>query len=286
MTTGRVGGKCSPMGMRFSKYHGLGNDFVVVDGGEADAARAEAEAIAICDRHLGVGADGVLIVTHGEGGPHMRVINADGSRPEMCGNGLRCVALHLHRSGAVEGRSFDVQTDAGPHRCDVLSGEREGSVRVAMRAAALDPGELGIADGEEMRDAVLAVGGSELHVTAVSMGNPHAVVFDDVGPRMQTLGPTLTAHAHFAQGVNAGFARLVADGRIELAVHERGAGWTRACGTGACAAGVAAVETGRAARNTDIEVQLPGGPLSIRVGPPGTPVMMTGPAQHVFDGER
>lgn len=271
--------------MRFSKYHGLGNDFVVVDGAPADIARAGDEAVAICDRHLGVGADGVLLVTLGDAGPQMRVINADGSTPEMCGNGLRCVALHLHRGGRLSSRAFDVDTDAGPHRCEVLLGERLGSVRVAMRAPSLSASELSLSVPGPMLDAELAVGGETLHVTAVSMGNPHAVVFDDVGLRARTLGPALTGHAAFGQGVNAGFARLLDATHIELSVHERGAGWTRACGTGACAAAVAAVETGRAARTTDIEVRLPGGPLVIRVGPPGTPVMMTGPAQHVFDGE-
>lgn len=269
--------------MRFSKYHGIGNDFVVVDG--PAAARVDAElARRICDRHLGVGADGVLLVTAGERGPHMAIINADGSRPEMCGNGIRCVALHLSLRGEL-GEAVVIDTAAGPHRCRVQREGGSAQVEVEMAVPSLSPAALRLAAEGPQLDAPFEVEGTTLHITAVSMGNPHAVSFDALGERRLALGPALATHPRFASGVNAGFARLEGEQALALDVFERGVGWTRACGTGACAAAVAAVETGRMARGAPIAVRLPGGTLSIQVGAAGERVRMTGPAEHVFDGE-
>lgn len=269
------------MQLQFSKYEGLGNDFVVVDAAH-DALSAE-QAVALCDRHLGIGADGVLLVDRSAGVPRMRVINADGSVPEMCGNGIRCVALHLQRSGL--GREFVVDTDAGPHACRVLSGDaRQAHVAVSMRAAELAPAAVPVLADAPMIDAPWRVDGQALRLTAVSLGNPHAVSFDDVGAERTRLGPAIQRDARFPQGVNVGFARMRGPASVELAVFERGAGWTRACGTGACAAAVAAVETGRAQRGTPVEVALPGGTLVIDVGEPGARLSMTGPARLVFSG--
>jgi diaminopimelate epimerase len=267
----------------FTKYEGIGNDFIVVEG---HAVSAE-QAARLCDRHFGIGADGVLIVdSSGPSAPSMRVINADGSEPEMCGNGIRCVALHLLRSGKVsDGTDVTIETGAGPHRCRVTAtGPGQAQVQVSMRAASLAPDEIGLAAKGPWVDASLAVGGQALRVTAVSMGNPHVVTFDDVGEARHALGPLLGAHESFARGVNVGFARMLGDSRMELHVLERGSGWTLACGTGACAAAVAAVETGRARWGEPISVELPGGALEIVVPALGEPVRMTGPARHVFDG--
>ena len=276
------------MRVAFSKYEGLGNDFVVVEGPEAAALGAEL-AQRICDRHRGVGADGVLrIGMSSQGRPSMQVINADGSVPEMCGNGLRCVALHLARTGRADGQAFEVDTAAGPHRCRVLepgrSGLRDAMVEVALRATSLEPSEVPVRAAAALRDAPLELGGRVLRWTAVSMGKPHAVTFDDPGPARVELAPLVQNAALFPRGVNVGFAQLRGPRAIELAVFERGAGWTEACGTGACAAAVAAVETGRAARGEALTVQLPGGALTIVVQQPGERVLMTGPARHVFDG--
>ncbi len=270
------------MALRFSKYEGLGNDFLIVEA--TPGALTTAQVVALCDRHRGVGGDGVLFT--GGDGPTMRVVNADGSVPQMCGNGLRCVALHLTRRGHDGDRDFDVATDAGPHRCRVLESGAQGLVEVTMRAASLKPADLPVVvDGgvESLIDAPFEIGGRTLSLTAISMGNPHAVVFDDVGDDRLELGPALQADPRFPQGVNVGFARSADDGLV-LDVLERGAGWTRACGTGACAAAVAAVETGRARRGEPLQVRLPGGPLTILVGDPAAPILMTGPARHVFDG--
>ncbi len=280
------------MTLRFAKYEGIGNDFVVVDDAESLAQGiGPNEAARICDRHLGVGADGVLLVGSNGERPSMRVINADGSIPEMCGNGLRCVALHIVRTGRATGSSFVVDTDAGPHDClvdpigDASAAAAEAAlVEVAMRVPSLAPGDVPALAEEPLVDAALDVDGLTVHGTAVSMGNPHLVLFDAIGDRRLALGPRLERDPRFPKGVNVGFATMEWGG-ITLDVWERGAGWTRACGTGACAAAVAAVETGRAKRGDSIRVRLPGGELVIRVGAPGEPVRMRGPARHVFDGE-
>jgi diaminopimelate epimerase len=210
------------------------------------------------------------------------VINADGSVPQMCGNGLRCVALHLHRVGRAPsgGVPFEIDTDADPHRVRVFGSLAE--VEVAMRAPSLEPAALPLAASSSWIDEPVEVAGRLVRVTAVSMGNPHAVLFDEHGERAQ-LGPALERDPRFPERVNVGFARRTSEG-LELEVWERGVGFTQACGTGACAAAVAAVETGRVTRGEELVVRLPGGPLRIRVGAPGESVLMTGPARYVFSG--
>lgn len=278
--------------LRFAKYEGLGNDFVVVDGRSADLVRASEHAVALCDRHLGIGADGVLLVDFPGGKPSMRVINADGSRPEMCGNGLRCVVLYLAHTGFVQGPSRDpvevtVDTDSGPHRCRLWREGDEDWVEVEMRAATLDPGSLPVQSDAPgpLLDAPFEIDDTRVKFTCVSMGNPHAVTFDDIGEARTALGPRFGTHPRFGHGANIGFARMLGPQQLELAVWERGAGFTQACGTGACAAAVAAIETGRAKRNEPIEVRLPGGPLRILVTDRARPILMTGPAKQVFEGQ-
>ncbi|HEX2678145.1 MAG TPA: diaminopimelate epimerase [Polyangiales bacterium] len=275
------------MRLVFSKYEGLGNDFVVTET-SVDAKQA----VAICDRHRGVGADGVLIVGKKGDRFSMTVINADGSQPEMCGNGIRCVALFLVENKKTQATDFEIDTDAGPHRCVV----RGGTVEVTMRAPTLVPASVPVVADAPVLDQSFEAEGIDasrgaafgtprsVKLTCVSMGNPHGVTFDDIGEARRTLGPALEKHARFPRHANIGFARVVAPQTIDLAVWERGVGFTEACGTGACACAVAAVETGRAERSQPIEVRLPGGPLQIRVGAPGERLLMTGPARHVFDG--
>jgi diaminopimelate epimerase len=269
------------MQLPFAKYEGLGNDFIIVDAA-AFAGFGPADAAQLCNRHLGIGADGVLLVDTSGTHPAMKVVNADGSVPEMCGNGIRCVALHLLRQG--QSAELVIDTGAGPHPCNVTRSGSGARVEVGMSAGILTPGRVPVVADAALIDTPVQVAGQTLRLTALSMGNPHAVTFDDVGDGRISLGPLLGCDARFPEGVNVGFARLLGPQQIELAVFERGAGWTRACGTGACAAAIAAVETGRAQRHLPIEVQLPGGVLTIVVGDPDQPVSMTGPARHVFDG--
>jgi len=263
----------------FEKIEGLGNDFVVI---EASAA-AGLDAIAICDRHRGVGADGVLLVD--PSARSMRVINADGSRPEMCGNGIRCVMLWLARRGLVRvGETLSIYTDAGPHACTLLEHDANvARVRVAMRAYSIEPDPaLVLADGPRL-DAPLPVGNEHVAGSFVSMGNPHFVTFDQ-RRHIAELVEAIQTHTIFPARINVGLAEQTGPRAIALRVYERGVGYTEACGTGACAAAAAAVETKRIARGEPITVTLPGGALEIEIGERGAPVLMTGPARHVFDG--
>jgi diaminopimelate epimerase len=257
--------------LRFSKWHGLGNDFVLVDGPLMDPDRARR----VCDRRRGVGADGVVTLlpprTPGAVAT-MHIYNSDGSVAEMCGNAIRCVARHLAERRGLAGE-LRIDTDAGTRTCTLHRGEggEVAAVSVEMGAARVSP-------DEEFR-----VGGETLRAARVSMGNPHAVLFDEptreraaaVGPAIERLVPG---------GVNVGFARRGPTG-LDLVVWERGAGLTDACGTGACAAAVAATRAGVARAGAPVEVRLPGGALLVTVAPDLGRVVMTGPAERVFEGE-
>jgi diaminopimelate epimerase len=272
------------MALPFYKYEGLGNDFLIVEREALGGAQLSAErAIALCDRHRGVGGDGVLILDVES--PRMDVINSDGSVPEMCGNGIRCAALHLARRAGESALEVSIDTLAGPHACLVVNGVGAESVAVQMAPPSLMPRDIPLSSNEPWLDHPLAVGGQTLHLSGVSMGNPHAVTFDDVGEARFELGPAIQSDPHFPEGVNVGFVSELDGSSMRLDVLERGAGWTQACGTGACAAAIAAVETGRAQRQEPISVRLPGGTLMITVGAPGETVLMQGPARFVFLGE-
>jgi diaminopimelate epimerase len=272
------------MALPFYKYEGLGNDFLIVEREALGGAQLSAErAIALCDRHRGVGGDGVLILDVES--PRMDVINSDGSVPEMCGNGIRCAALHLARRAGESALEVSIDTLAGPHACLVVNGVGAESVAVQMAPPSLMPRDIPLSSNEPWLDHPLAVGGQTLHLSGVSMGNPHAVTFDDVGEARFELGPAIQSDPHFPEGVNVGFVSGLDGSSMRLDVLERGAGWTQACGTGACAAAIAAVETGRAQRQEPISVRLPGGTLMITVGAPGETVLMQGPARFVFLGE-
>ncbi len=254
------------MTLAFVKYEGLGNDFVVLSAAP-DALGAEA-ARRLCDRHLGVGADGVLVVAPPTAGGDARmiVLNADGSRPEMCGNGLRCVAAFVAAERGA--RALVIETDAGPKRCVVGA---DGAVEIEMGRA--------IAEGA----VELEIAGERLTLARVSMGNPHAITFEPF-PAFHALGLAVATHAAFPDGTNFEVARVVGPREIEVVVWERGVGPTLACGTGACAVAVEACRSGRAPFDAAITVRLPGGALQITVSP-SLDVSMRGPARRVFRGE-
>lgn len=258
----------------FEKWEGLGNDFVLV---EDDAAAWPDETVrAVCDRRRGVGADGVLFVHRGSPGvlPRMVVRNADGSRPEMCGNGLRCVAGYLASRVKKAAGVMTIATDAGPRRCDVTGSGGRFDVSVEMGPARID-GQLAVPiDGR-------------VHVfTFADVGNPHAITFepyeeaeiDRVGPRAAT---------HPEGGTNVEFCRVVKDDdpRVDVVVWERGVGRTLACGTGACAVASAACAAGHFAYGAPVRVRLPGGDLIITIEPGTWDATMRGPARRVFTGE-
>lgn len=275
--------------MRFAKYHGIGNDFLVVDLRDVDPALAAAiqepqRVVEICDRRFGVGGDGILAITASPGADaRMRVLNSDGSEAEMCGNGIRCVAKEMHDRLGFDKPELAIDTGAGRLVCTV---QPDGRITVRMGAPRLTRAEIPMTGpaAERCLEQPLDVTGRP--VTAVSMGNPHAITFVDVGQARamaEQIGPKVELHPWFPQRTNAEFAHVVSRGEIDLVVWERGCGITMACGTGACATAVAGVLTGRT--DNAVRVNLPGGALAIEVLPDLSNVLMTGPAQHVFDGE-
>lgn len=272
------------MTLPFYKYEGLGNDFLIIEREALAGVQLTAEqAIALCDRHCGVGGDGVITLEVHD--PSMHVINSDGSVPEMCGNGIRCAALHLARRAGESMLDVTIDTLAGPHSCIVVNRPGQESVAVQMAPPSLVPADLPLNAGAPWLDHSLSIAGRAIHLTGVSMGNPHVVTFDELGDDRFELGPVIQSDPHFPEGINVGFVSEQDGSAMRLDVLERGAGWTRACGTGACAAAVAAVETGRAQREEQLSIHLPGGTLMITVGAPGDSVLMQGPARFVFQGE-
>ncbi len=260
--------------LQFHKFEGLGNDFMIVDA--ALSSVDEARARALCDRHFGVGADGVLIVGPGKSPgarASMIVINADGSRPEMCGNGLRCVALHLAESDAAATTEYVIDTDAGPRQARV-----ERTAEPAMVTLDMGKGEL---QGEHAID----FRGESYSFQRVSMGNPHAIVFgagfDEA--QMDELGPRISRE--LAGGSNVESVTVRGARSFDVIVWERGVGRTLACGTGAAAVAVAACVSGRAPFGEPLEVRLPGGPLELVVAQSTLQVSLRGPARHVFSGQ-
>ncbi|GAC1560161.1 MAG: diaminopimelate epimerase [Myxococcales bacterium] len=271
--------------MRFSKLHGLGNDFILLDlrGPEAgmQAPLAQAEAVRLCDRHQGIGADGVLTLLPAPAGEARLLIqNSDGSVPEMCGNGARCAALWVITQGCTrpgEGRIV-LHTDAGPRPCVVSATSATlGEVEVEMGAPRVGARR------------TFPVGGRALEAMQVSMGNPHLVFFDAASgaqargalSRLAAAeGPALCA----SESANIEFVARVEPQRYQVAVWERGAGLTQACGTGACAVAAAALARGEADARAPIAVELPGGTLHIRLDAATGELRMRGPAQLVFRG--
>ncbi len=272
----------------FSKYHGLGNDFAVVDARALELTFPGALGAALCDRHRGIGADGVLVWTGSVARPQMTVVNADGSVAEMCGNGVRCFVKHLLDRHLRHVNALEVLTGNGLLPCAVT---RDGdgdvaTVAVHMGVASHAPERIPLAQTQPLLDQAVIVADRAVRLTALSLGNPHAVTFDPLNAAERArLGPLLGQHPLFPQSANIEFAQVLpgATPRLQVDVYERGCGWTQACGTGATAAAIVAVETGLMPRNREIGVQLPGGWLAIAVADDGQ-ATMRGPAVHVFDG--
>jgi diaminopimelate epimerase len=273
--------------LRFTKMHGAGNDFVVVDLRHGQPAPDAALCRALADRHTGVGCDQILTIEaprSANASASYRIWNADGSQAQQCGNGARCVAAWVVRDGAARGPRFELDSPAGTHAVDVLP---DGRYRIAMGVPDFRPSHIPLAQqGEQPRDAYdVEIDGESLHFGAASMGNPHALIeVDDVATaRVGVQGPALQRSRAFPESVNVGFARVESRDRIRLRVYERGVGETLACGSGACAAAAILMRRGRVDR--DIVVALPGGELSIAWPDDASPITMAGPAAFVFEGE-
>jgi diaminopimelate epimerase len=271
--------------MRFTKMHGQGNDFVVLDGIRQALAITPERARAIADRHLGVGCDQVLLVERARDPANdfrYRIFNSDGGEVEQCGNGARCFARFVLDQGLTDKREIRVETAAG---VIVPRVEESGQVSVDMGAPRFEPGEIPFRADAPRLVYPLEVGGRKIEASVLSMGNPHAVqlVPDVAAAPVTTEGPLLERHAAFPQRVNAGYMEVASRDHIRLRVWERGAGETLACGTGACAAVVSGIRRGLLDRV--VRVTTRGGDLVIRWPGPNSPVMMTGDAVRVFDGE-
>jgi diaminopimelate epimerase len=272
--------------LRFTKMHGAGNDFVVVDLRDGQPLPDAALCRALGDRHTGVGCDQILTV-EAPRSPHAvaryRIFNADGSQAQQCGNGARCVAAWLVRDGAAQGPHFELDSPAGTHVVDVLEG---GRYRIAMGVPEFAPARVPMAGQDIERDVYdIVIDGDMLHFGAASMGNPHAVIeVDDISiARVGLVGPALQRSTTFPESVNVGFAQVVARDRVRLRVYERGVGETLACGSGACAAAAILMRRGRVDR--DVVIALPGGELRIAWPEDTGPIYMAGPAAFVFEGE-
>ena len=274
------------MRLRFTKMHGLGNDFVVVDAISQRLDFTPALVRRLADRHFGIGCDQVLVVEApdvAEVDFRYRIFNADGGEVEQCGNGARCFVRFVHDKGLTTRREIRVSTAAGIITPRL---EDDGLVTVDMGMPELEPARVPfVTDSDELVQALELPNGDRIAITAVSMGNPHAVqVVAAVETAAVTeLGPLIEQHERFPARVNAGFMEVVDAHRIRLRVFERGAGETLACGTGACAAVVAGVMRGLI--KSPVSVVTRGGALTIAWNGPQTPVMMTGPAETVFEGE-
>lgn len=274
--------------MRFTKMHGLGNDYIYVNGFTEKITDPAQLARAMSDRHFGVGADGlVLILPSQKADLQMRIFNADGSEAQICGNALRCVGKYAYERGLVHHPVLTVETLAGVREVSLLleGGEVTGA-RVDMGTPRLRRREIPMVGPEEEMaiEVEVPAGESTFTVTAVSMGNPHAVVFVPAVEEIPLAqwGPLLEQHPFFPQRTNVEFCQVISRNRLRVRVWERGSGETLACGSGACAVLVAAALTGRAERRA--EVILPGGSLQIEWSDDGR-VLMSGPATEVFQGE-
>ena len=273
-------------GMRFTKMHGAGNDFVVLDLRDGSPPPDALLARLLGDRHKGVGCDQILTIEPARSAGAVAsygIWNSDGSAALQCGNGARCVAAWLVRDGAARGARFVVDSPSGTHAVEAVGG---GVYRIEMGAPVLEPARIPLQGFDAPADEYnVDVAGRPVRFGALAVGNPHAVIeVDDVAAApVAELGPALQRSDAFPASVNVGFAQVESRGRIRLRVYERGAGETLACGSGACAAAVVMMRCGRVDR--DVEVALPGGTLRIGWRDDGGPITMEGPTAFVFEGE-
>jgi diaminopimelate epimerase len=277
------------MVIEFSKYHGLGNDFILIDNRHsAEPIVTPQQAVQMCDRHFGIGADGVIFaLPGGEDTDHtMRIYNSDGSEPEMCGNGIRCLAKFIADLEGINevNKTYRIQTLAGVITPQIAAkGEVKVDMGMPLLTAAEIPTNLGKAE-DKVVNQPLEVAGKTWLVTCVSMGNPHCITFveDSDGIPLTEIGTQFEHHPAFPQRTNTEFIQVVKPDYLKMRVWERGAGITLACGTGACASVVAGVLNNKCDRICTVE--LPGGCLQIEWSATNNRVYMTGPAQQVFTG--
>lgn len=274
--------------MKFTKMQGLGNDYVYVNCLEEKIADPPALAKKISDRHFGVGSDGLIMINPSDRADfEMEMYNADGSRAEMCGNGIRCVGKYVYDYGLTDKTHISIETLAGIKYLELtVENGKVSLVKVDMGRPVLDPEKIPVrAKGSQAVDEPLLVDGKEYRMTCVSMGNPHAVIFVDQDVKnfpLEEIGPSFENHERFPKRINTEFVRVLDRRTVEMRVWERGSGETLACGTGTCATAVACVLNGLT--EDEVTVHLLGGDLYIQWDREKDTVYMTGPAEVVFDG--
>jgi diaminopimelate epimerase len=270
--------------IEFTKMHGLGNDFVVIDATSKKLELSPEQCQQLADRHFGIGCDQILLVESPRDSDcdfYYRIFNADGSEVEQCGNGARCFAMFVRSKGLTDKSTIRVGTMSGNIELHI---EDDDMVQVDMGAPILEPKHIPFTVDQLQASYPVKLNGMEITIGAVSMGNPHAVItVDDVDKApVAEIGPAMEQHPLFPQRVNVGFMQIVDPGHIRLRVFERGTGETLACGTGACAAVVSGIVQGLL--NNQVQVSLPGGNLMIKWEGDSQPVLMSGPAASVFEG--
>ena len=273
--------------MKFTKMHGLGNDYVYVNCFEEKIDNPPAVARFVSDRHFGIGSDGLIMINPSKTADfEMEMYNADGSRGEMCGNGIRCVAKYVYDYGLTDKTQISVETLGGIKYLDLAVEDGKVSlVKVDMGKPELEADRIPIiSEREQVIDEPIEVDGKEYHMTGVSMGNPHTVIYvDDVkGLDLEKIGPKFENHERFPKRINTEFVHCIDRQTVEMRVWERGSGETLACGTGACAVAVSSILNNLTA--TQVTVKLLGGDLQIEWDREKDRVFMTGPATVVFDG--
>lgn len=276
--------------MKFTKMHGIGNDYVYVNCFEETVENPERLSKLISDRHFGIGSDGlVLIMPSDKADFRMRMFNADGSEGMMCGNATRCIGKYVYDKGMTDKTEITLETKSGIKKLKLFpENGKVKTVLVDMGKAIIKPADIPVlADGEDFISRKIEVNGAEETVTCVSMGNPHCVIFTDKNVddfELEKIGPSYENHPLFPERINTEFANVIDGNTVKMRVWERGSGETWACGTGACATAVAACLNGHCKRDEEIRLMLRGGDLFITYKSDGT-VLMRGPATTVFRGE-
>ena len=281
--------------MHFTKMHGIGNDYIYVDGSKEHLRNPSETAIRLSDRHFGIGSDGLILINPSETADfEMEMYNADGSRGKMCGNGIRCVGKYVYDRGLTSRKTIKVETLAGIRTLEIMTGG-DGTaerIRVDMDAPALAPSDIPVdlsripAGTDRIVDYPYVISGREYRITCVSMGNPHCVVFceEDIdGLDLPRIGPHFENDLLFPERVNTEFVNVISESEIRMRVWERGSGETLACGTGACAAAAASILCGKTGHR--LTVALKGGDLQIEWNGNNGSVYMTGTASFVFEGD-
>ena len=274
--------------MKFTKMQGLGNDYVYVNGFEEKIENPSKLAVKVSDRHFGIGSDGLILINSSKAADfEMEMYNADGSRGEMCGNGIRCVAKYVYDYGLTDKTQISIETLGGIKYLELTAEEgKVVQVQVDMGKPELRPGKIPvIAEGDTVIDAPIEVEGKEYKMTGVSMGNPHIVIYmDDIDNlEIEKIGPKFENHKRFPNRINTEFVEVLDRNTVKMRVWERGSGETLACGTGACAVAVSCILNGLT--EDEVTVRLLGGDLFIKWDREKDTVYMTGPAETVFDGE-